>query len=343
MTEQNSSKIDNKTAQSLEKVASDTNISNIDNKDILQENASPFSPLLEKTLIIGIAFVIATIIAVIIIIVSVKHKSKTNMSRNIIADDPSSNTTSSSSIPPSSSASSSSSTPPSSSASSSSSASQSSKSASSSSSSQSQESFKPSYEEAEKLLDSKIIGENHKILNESFKSIGESLEVFKNLTTDFKPIKSNISFTTPDFLDNLTNDTLKIVKDDINLYNSKYEELEGKANNLTETVSESIKNLSTPINNMKESVNEIYEQFENTTKSFSLPFFLEKNGLINSTESNNNTRRLYSTVKLQEYKDEVEKLNNIYNSFFIYIKITIEIIITNMKEIPNSVKGINEN
>jgi hypothetical protein len=94
---------------------------------------------------------------------------------------------------------------------------------------------------------------------------------------------------------------------------------------------------------MKESVNKIYEQFENTTKSFSLPLFLEKNGLINSTESNNNIRRLYSTVKVQEYKDEVEKLNNIYNSFFIYIKITIEIIITNMKEIPNSVKDINEN
>ena len=42
------------------------------------------------------------------------------------------------------------------------------------------------------------------------------------------------------------------MKDDINLYNSKYKELEGKANNLTETVSESIKSLSTLINNMKE-------------------------------------------------------------------------------------------
>ena len=263
MTEQNSSNIENKTAQSLEKDVSDTNITNIDNKDILQKNASSFSPLLKKTLIIAIAAVIASIIAVIII-VSVKHKSKKNVPRIIMPDNSSSNSTSSSSTPPSSSASSSSSvppssnssssssTPPSSSGSSSSSASQSSKSASSSSSSQSQEPFKPTYEEAEKLLDSEIIGENHKILNESFKSIGESLEVFKNLTTDFKPIKSNISFSTPDFLVNLTNDTLKIVKDDINLYNSKYKELEGKANNLTETVSESIKNLSTPINNMKQ-------------------------------------------------------------------------------------------
>ena len=139
-----------------------------------------------------------------------KHKNKPNSISIRIHDDSSSNSTSSSSTPPSSSALSSSSTPPSSSASSSSisstssSSSQSSKSAPSSSSSKSQEPFKPSYEEAEKLLDSEIIGENHKILNESYESIAESLEVFNNLTTDLKPIKSNISFIAPDFLDNFT-------------------------------------------------------------------------------------------------------------------------------------------
>jgi len=356
MSEQNSSNITNKTEQSLEKETSQTNISNSESKGISKKNTSSFSPILKKTIIIVISSIVAAIIAVIIIIIVkdknkpkgrsiIKLKNPIESSSNAQTSSQASGSSSmspssraslsqvsgSSSIPPSSNAVSSSGTPPSS---------------SSSSSNSPPESFKPSdisYQEAEKLLDSGIIGENHKILNESYESITESIEIFSNLTTDLKPINSNFSFMTPDFLDNLTDNTLKIVKDDINLYNSKYEELEGKANNLTETVSESINNLSTPINNIKESVREIYENFENTTKSFSLPLFLEKNGLINSTESDNNRRILYSTVKLQEYKDEVEKLNNIYNSFFIYIKITIEIIIENMKEIPNSVKDINDN
>ena len=337
MTEQNSSNIANKTAESLDKEQSQTNISNLEMRNNSSNNKSSFSPILKRTLIIVIATVVAAIIAVIIIVI-VRHKNKSDGGNTRIIINPdgsSSNFPSSSNIPSSSRDPSSSSVPPSSSGAPS----------SSSSSKSDPEPIKPSdisYEEAEKLLDTEIIGKNHKILNESYESITESFEVFNNLTTDLKPISSNISFTTPEFLDNLTDNTLKIVKDDINLYNSKYEELEEKANNLTETVSESIKILSTPINNMKESVDEIYEQFENTTKSFSLPLFLEKNGIINSTELNNSRRRLYSE-KLKEYKDEVEKLNNIYNSFFIYIKITIEIIVENMREIPNSVKDINEN
>ena len=207
--------------------------------------------------------------------------------------------------------------------------------------------LKPSvadYKEAEKLLNSEMIEENHNLLNESSKLITESLEICNNTSQSIKPISSNVSYSIPDFLDNVTDNSLKTVKSDINLYNSKYEELTEKANNLTGMVSESIQNLSTPLNNIKEDVNKMVEQFEDKIKSFSLPLILEKNGLINSTgENKDNKRRLLLEDKIQKYKNEIGKLNNIYNNFFKYIKQVVDIITENIVEIPNSVKDLNIN
>ena len=348
MEEQNPTKIKNKKEQNLTKEEKEieTELSNIDSKD--KDNSSKikffFFPSLKNAIIfLFIVIVIDQLRA--IIVNSIRKKNFSNKGNDItirIPDESSFSASSSSSIAQISSST------PLSSCEQASSGVQISSSASLSSSSCNfiPEYFIPfdiSFEEVEKLLNSKIIGENHKILKESNKSIIKSLEEIKKLAIDLKTNRTNISYIIPKFQNNFTDNTLKIVKDDINLYNSKYEELEGKANNLTETVSDSIKNITIPLNNLKESVNKIYEQFENITKSICLPLFLEKNGLISTIESNNNEKRFYPLLKLQKYKDEVEQLNNIYNNFFIYFKSIIEIIIENMKELPNSVKNMNEN
>ena len=319
MSKQNSNNFGNKAEQFLEKEVNETNISIIESKDILSKNISSFSPFLIKTLKIVSAVIIASIISVIIII-SEKNIGKSNRANFIISDKSSMNSSSFSSVPLSSRP-------------------------GLSSSNYSPELFKPSdisFEEAEKLLDIKKIGENHQILNETYELIKESLKVFNNFITSLKPMGYKISYSIPEFLEKFSDSTLKIVKEDINLYNSKYEELEEKANNLIEIVSETIKSLRTHLYNMKEYVNEIYEQFENITKSFSLPLFLDKISLINSTESNNNIKRFYSE-KLQKYKEEVKNFNNKYNSFFNYIKSIIVLIIRNIKEISNSMKDVNGN
>ena len=342
MEAQNQNKIKNKTQQSLSKKEKETESSNIDSKDTSYKIKSFFFPILKISIIFLIIIIVIYILrAIIVISIGKKSFSKEGNDKIIKISDES--TLSASSYSKSSK---SSSTPISScDAPSSRDQISSSFSLSSSSCNNTPEPFNSSYisfEETEKLLNLKIIGENHKILKESNKLKIKSLDVFKKLTIDLKPISSNISYIIPKFQNNFNENTLKIVKDDINLYNSKYGELEGKANNLTKTFSESIKNLFTPLNNMKESINKIYEQFENITKCFCMPLFLEKKGLNNSIESNNNGRRLYSSLKLQKYKDEVEQLNNKYNIFFIYIKNTIEIIIENMRELPNPMKDLNE-
>lgn len=186
------------------------------------------------------------------------------------------------------------------------------------------------FDEAQNLMNSEKIEENHKLLNESSGSVSESLNLLNETTFGLNPINTNVSYTIPDFLDNATDSTSKIVKSDINLYNSKYEELEEKAIDLTESISESMKDLSTPLDNIKEGVNEMIEEFENDTISFSLPL-----SLINITENIDKRRRLALSKKVEEYKEEVDKLNYQYYIFFIYIKHITEIISKNVIEIPS--------
>ena len=199
-----------------------------------------------------------------------------------------------------------------------------------------------SLEEAENFLDSEIIQENHNLLNKSNNVLSETLESFNVTLNNFKSINQNINYTIPEFLDNDSDSTLKTVKSDINLYNSKYQELAENANDLTEIVSKSTQNLSIPMNNMKQEINLMIEDFENKTKSFSLPLLLEKNGIINLTE-NNSLRRLDLKEKIENYKNEVEKMNNLYNNFFKFINQATEVLSDNMKLIPDSVKDINDN
>ena len=342
MNNQTSFNDQNITNQPIGSEYSEQNPSN----EIKKENSkTPKCSTIKKLIIIaGSAFLIAAVCIVLVLVLKDKNK-KTSSKEQIPSSDgknssipvsSSSTSDSSSSNPPSSSSTSDSpSSNPSSSTSDSTSASPSS-STPSSSSSLSESSI--SYDEAQNIMDSKKIEENHKLLNESSESVSESLNILNETTNSLNPINANVSFSIPDFLGNANDSSSQIVKNDINLYNSKYGELEEKANDLTETVSESMKGLSTPLDNIKEGVNEMIEEFENETISFSLPL-----SLINMTENSDKRRRLALSKKVEEYKEEIDKLNYQYYIFFVYIKQVTEIISQNMIEIPISVKEINEN
>ena len=352
MKEQPSFTDPNNTKNPLGNAYSETTISSSETK---KENSERKTCSLAKKLIIiiGAAVVIAGVCIVLVFLLKDKgDKDKANPKiKDPISSSSSTNSSSSSSsssIPPSSS-----SIPPSSSSSprSSSSTPPSSSSTPPSSSSISQapteilEEPLPliSFGEAQKLMNSKKIEENHKLLNESSESVIESLNVLNETTNSLNPINTNITYSIPDFLDNATDSVSNLVKSDINLYNSKYEELEEKANNLTETVSESMKDLSAPLDNIKEGVNNLIDEFENDTISLSLPLSLINLTDLPETENIDKRRRLAFKKNVEEYKEEVDKLNNQYSMFFEYIKMVTALISQNMAEIPNSVKEINTN
>jgi methyl-accepting chemotaxis protein len=303
----------------------DSSISISENKEKKEKILKGKSSILKRIIIAAIVAILIAIICIILVLVLRRDRKP----KSPIIFNPESSSSSSSSgssaLPPSSSASPSGSSKPGS---------------SSSSHPITPPEPKPrtiSYKEAEELIDSKTIEENHKILNESYNCISESLEIFNDTRSNINPINTNITYSIPEFLDNTTDSSLKIVKSDINLYNSKYEELAENANNLTELVYESINNLSTPLDNIKEGVSKMAEEFENKIIAFSLPL-----SLINLTERNDK-RRLRLNEKVDKYKEEIEKLNNKYNMFFAYISHAVEVLSDNMMEIPISVKDINDN
>ena len=344
MKEQPSFSDQNITKQTLENGYSNTNTSMEEKK----ENSNRCKCSLAKKLIIIVGAAVLIVAICIFLVFILKDKDKDKGDNKKLQDSSgrnSSSSFSSSSIPPPSSSStppsSSSSTPPSSS---SIPPSSSSTPPSSSSSTQSPTEVPEepipliNYDDAKKLVNSQTIEENYKLLNESSESITESINLLNETTGILNPINTNVTYSIPDFLDNVTDNTSKIIKSDINLYNSKYGELEEKANDLTEAVSESMKNLSSPLDNIKEGVNQMIEELENDTISFSLPL-----SLINNTENTNKRRRLDLRKKIEIYKEEIDKLNNQYSMLFNYIKQVTDLISQNMIEIPYSVKEVNEN
>lgn len=88
------------------------------------------------------------------------------------------------------------------------------------------------YEEAQSIIGSQIIVENHILLNETINYINNSLII---CGSDIELASNNtiISYTLPNFLINPTKGALKIVKSDIEFYKKKYQELSKRVNDFT--------------------------------------------------------------------------------------------------------------
>ena len=201
-----------------------------------------------------------------------------------------------------------------------------------------------SYKEAETLLGSPATEDNHIILNESLLAINQSLKSFENISLKLVPIPEKINYTLPSFLKNTTNSSLNIAKNDIELYNSKYEELSEKANNITELASQSIKKFSKSLDDIKEELTTIESEFEKATKDLCLPLILDEITDIPSNEDKEDKenkakiRRLDDLI--QNFKDGVNELGELINSLFEFCKWAFVNFGANIEDIVDSASKV---
>ena len=173
------------------------------------------------------------------------------------------------------------------------------------------------YDSAEKLIDSEIIKENHNLLNESLNNINGLILMNNNIT--FSKIQTEVGDNPKnlDFLLSSNESSVKVAKDDIDLYKSRYISLSKETNNYTNELSNALNNISTSLNEFKNEIDNITKQYEEMIKNLSIPFYL------NSNQTNQKLRNLIDDELLDKYKQEIEKLNNFSKSYFECIHKTV--------------------
>ena len=168
-----------------------------------------------------------------------------------------------------------------------------------------------SYEEAEKLIDSEIIRENHILLENSSKNMKELLTKCNNISFSELNVSINDDYKDKDFLKDINESWIEFAKDDMELYNTRFIILKEQINSLFEESSESFKNLSIQLNQVQYELDNLTKNFEETIQILAIPFSLSKNKTIRNLEDSLNDEEL-----LSKYKSETEKLNGYYNIYF---------------------------
>lgn len=201
------------------------------------------------------------------------------------------------------------------------------------------------YKEAETLMDSLIIRNNHKILDKTIDNIEDSTLICENPEIELNKMRSEVFYIMPDFLIEPKDAQTKELKYKIKLYIENYESLCNQINKLVETTSKSLNNLYEPSNNMKNELNRILKDFEETVKNLCTPLISEKKGLksIDENKLNDNQKdifcedRLSIIYKIEMFKKESDNLNLHYKELFKNIKESVQIICNSIQNIPNTI------
>ena len=183
------------------------------------------------------------------------------------------------------------------------------------------------YDEAEKLIGSETIKENHNLLDKTSSNLNESLSICNNFNFTKINLSINDNPKNLEFLINSNESSLQVAQMDLDLYISKYQTLSEQTDTLTNDVSEYFKYFSDTLNEFKEENDNITKQFEKTIQNLAIPL------LFNSTRLRN--------LELDEYKKEIEKLNVFYNGFFNKTNEVSEKIISSIKLIYESLDFLN--
>ena len=158
------------------------------------------------------------------------------------------------------------------------------------------------------------------MINESIEKINNALKNFEKLRSELVPISAK-SYEIPTFLKNTTNSSLEIVKSDLELYISKFDELIKRTNNFTKISSESINIISNELNDMIKDLNKIKTKYEEMAKNLSIPLKLEQMlNDINITEEKKGKKRRLDELEFEinNYKRNVTKLYNLLDKPFEY-------------------------
>ena len=196
-----------------------------------------------------------------------------------------------------------------------------------------------SLNEIESLLESKKIKNNLNLLNETKDKINNLINFCENSNLEKNKINQTVIF--PDFLKNVTKPALKIAKSDFEFYKRKNEELIMGVNNFINNISKSLKNLTIPLSNIKSEIDGLFFRYEKTLKNLCIPLILKQkqlyimNNASNINTNENNIRMLNLDNQIEEYKNETNNLNELYNELFEYISEETQIIEDEIKKIPN--------
>ena len=168
-------------------------------------------------------------------------------------------------------------------------------------------------------MDTSSIEEKHIMINESIRKINIDLKNLENLRPELVPITVK-SYEIPTFLKNTSNSSLEIVKSDLELYISKFDELIKRTNNFTKISSESIIIISNELNYMIKDLNKIKSKFEEMTKNLSIPLILEQMlNDINTTEANKDSEKKDELeFEINNYKGNITKLYDLLDKPFEY-------------------------
>ena len=198
------------------------------------------------------------------------------------------------------------------------------------------------FEESKTVLNLQVIDNNHIILNRTVNNIDNSLIVcqFHNLSE----INTIVNYSIPNFLENPTKGALKIVKSDLEFYGRKYTELSEELNNLTSLSIELLDNLSYPIENLKNELNKALNQFQDLIKNISIPLIAKEKLLkdLRILNEQNMDEKFSLFYQIEDYKNETEKLNNLFNQMFNYFDESVKIINDGIMEFPNSILDLQQ-
>ena len=196
-----------------------------------------------------------------------------------------------------------------------------------------------SFNEIESLLESKNIKKNLNLLNETKDKINNLINYCENSNLEKNKINQTVIF--PDFLKNVTKPALKIAKSDFEFYKRKNEELMMGVNNFINNISKSLKNLTFPLINIKNEIDGLFFRYVKTLKNLCIPLILKQkqlyimNNASNINTNENKKRILNLDNQIEEYKNETNNLNELYNELFEYVSEETQIIEDEIKKIPN--------
>ena len=207
------------------------------------------------------------------------------------------------------------------------------------------------YKEAESKIGSTIVKENHQILNSAIGNLQDSILICQYPELEINPMRTQIFFIPPEFLENPSDDKLKELNNQIDLYKNQYESLSKQLNDyIGSNAVNKLKSLYDPSYKMKMEINEIIKNFEETIKNLCGPLISEQEGLNSiDAESFNNLQKnslskdkIQITEKVEKFKKESEELNQQYNIMFRNISGAVGLIFNSIKNLPTSLSELQD-
>lgn len=192
-----------------------------------------------------------------------------------------------------------------------------------------EEIIKLDYNEAEALIGSKTVKEIHNLLNETSNNLDDLLIMCDNIS--FSKINTSIN-SLPENLDELinnmngsSNDSLEIIKSDLDLYHSKYMSFSQEVENLTEEISATIKFTSTRFEKLKIDLNNFTEHFEKTIQNISIVyssnFNKNESSLRNLDDIENNKELIFNEDDFKAMDEMAGKIEKIVKNWVSLMKV----------------------